>query len=415
MDKKILFIIIPLSLFFIVIALGSFREIPEEKQEKENNGLSYQEEEEKREENNIIQLEEEEEGREEDNNNRLIIANKDLAGQIVEYQFTISGVPSPKGIAFSPDGEEIWVTSLTNKQTGVYVFDSLTGKEKERIQLPDGGGVEVIFNHDGTRAYVSQMETARVFEIDSLKKEIVRVFETKSSWTKVLFLSADGNKLYASNWVDDNVSVFNLNTGELLDNLPSPDTPRGIYVTKDNKTLYVAGFGEGALQEINLVTGESKIVYESGGALRHIVGDEGRGFLFISDMARNKIWQFDIENKKTTIFAETDVNPNTIALSPDKNILFVSNRGENYSLTDYSRPGPEWGSILLFDVNTGLLLDAILGGNQPTGLDISPDGRRLVFSNFLDHNLEIYQIPDYSVLAAGNGGAGNSYKASLRK
>jgi DNA-binding beta-propeller fold protein YncE len=324
-------------------------------------------------------------------------------------------VPSPKGVAFSPDGEEIWVTSLTNKQTGVYVFNSLTGEEKARIQLPDGGGVEVIFNQDGTRAYISQMETARVFEIDSFEKEIVRVFETKSSWTKVLFLSSDGSQLYASNWVDDNVSVFNLNTGELLDNLPSPDTPRGIYVTKDNTILYVAGFGEGTLQEINLTTEGNKVVYESGGALRHIVGDEARGFLFISDMAKNKIWQFDMETKKTTIFAETDVNPNTITLSPDKNILFVSNRGENYSLTDYSRPGPEWGSILLFDVNTGLLLDAILGGNQPTGLDISPDGRRLVFSNFLDHNIEIYQIPDYSVLVAGNGGAGNNYKASLKK
>ncbi len=414
MNKKVIFIIIPLSLFFIVMALGIFQGISEEKQEKDDNRVSDQEEEEGREGDDIVQPEEEGE-KEEDNNDRVIVANKDLEGQIVEYQFTISDVPSPKGVVFSPDGEEIWVTSLTNKQTGVYVFEALTGEEKARIQLPDGGGVEVIFNQDGTRAYVSQMETARVFEIDSFRKEIMRVFETKSSWTKVLFLAADGSKLYASNWVDDNVSAFNLETGKLLNNFPSPDTPRGIYVTKDNKVLYIAGFGEGELQEIDLATGDSKIIYKSDGALRHIVGDEERGFLFISDMARNTIWQFDMETKETTAFAETDVNPNTIALSPDKNILFVSNRGENYSLTDYSRPGPEWGSILLFDVNTGLLLDAILGGNQPTGLDISPDGQWLAFSNFLDHNLEIYQIPDYSVLVAGNGGASNNYKAALEK
>jgi DNA-binding beta-propeller fold protein YncE len=30
------------------------------------------------------------------------------------------------------------------------------------------------------------------------------------------------------------------------------------------------------------------------------------------------------------------------------------------------------------------------GGDQPTGLAVSPDGRRVVFSDFLDARLEVY-------------------------
>ncbi len=359
--------------------------------------------------------EEQEEVEEKENNSSVVSPDKSLEGQLVEYRFTINNVPSPKGVSFSPDGKEIWVTSLTNKKVGVYVFDSLTGEQKKKIYLPDGGGVEIVFNEEGTRIYVSQMETARVFEIDSFSKEILRVFETNSSWTKVLFVSPDEKRLYASNWVGNNVSEFNVETGELLENFPSVKTPRGLYVTENGNDLYIAGFGEGDFQRINLKTKESEIIFKTNGALRHIVGDEKRGILFVSDMGKGKIWQVDMEKKEFSDFADTEINPNTIVLSPDKKILFVSNRGKNYSETNYNIPGPEWGSVLLFDTESGELLDAIVGGNQTTGLDISPDGRTLAFSNFLDHNLEIYRVPSYQELKEGNGGASESYKDQLRK
>ena len=32
------------------------------------------------------------------------------------------------------------------------------------------------------------------------------------------------------------------------------------------------------------------------------------------------------------------------------------------------------------------------GGNQPTGLDVSNNGRYLCFSNFQDKNIELYSI-----------------------
>ncbi len=111
----------------------------------------------------------------------------------------------------------------------------------------------------------------------------------------------------------------------------------------------------------------------------------------------------DLSTDKVTKLADTDQRPNTMDLSPDGKVLYVSNRGKDNPETYYI-PGPEWGTILAIDTATGDILDAIVGGNQCTGLDVSPDGTLLAFSNFLDDSIRVYTIPDYDTLVAGNGG-----------
>lgn len=215
-------------------------------------------------------------------------------------------------------------------------------------------------------------------------------------------MSSDETKLYASNWVGNNVSEIDLKSGTLIRNIKTVKTPRGVYPTKDGKYLYVAGYDKGELQKINLTDLSSKILYNQGKALRHIVVDENKNIMYISDMGKKVILKLDLKTDLLTEFVFTDINPNTIALSPDKKLLFVSCRGKNFSPDDYYQPGPEWGTVLIFDTNKGKLVDAIIGGNQPTALDVSPDGKILVFSDFLDSQLEFYQIPDYKELKNNN-------------
>ncbi len=336
-------------------------------------------------------------------------------GQLVRYLFSINQVPSPKGAAFSPDGKEIWVTLLLNKKRGVSVFDSSTGKKIQDINLDNGGGVEIIFSHDGSKAYVSQMETAKVFEIDAGSKKVLRTFNTESAWTKVLELSPDGKTLFASNWSGDDVSEIDLEQGKLRRRIATVDTPRGLYITENSSALYVAGFAKGEIEKIDLKTGIGKVIFKNGVSMRHIVADEEKGLLYVSDMGRGIIWKLSLEDDKVEKFADTDYNPNTIVLSPDKKILFVSCRGINDASGNYYIPGPEWGSVLLFDTETGQMLDAIIGGNQPTALAVSPDGKFLVFSDFLDGRLTVYEIPSYEELKKGNGGISKVYRDYLKK
>jgi len=155
-------------------------------------------------------------------------------------------------------------------------------------------------------------------------------------------------------------------------------------------------------------------VFDSNGALRHLVGDPDKGVLYASDMAKDCVWAYDLKTGKTTKFCDTDAKPNTIDLSPDGKVLFVSCRGEN-NPKSYYIPGFEWGTILLFDTSSAKPLDAIVGGNQCTALDVSDDGTMLSFSDFLDDRLQFFEVPPYEILAAGNGGRWDEHFEDLKK
>lgn len=337
----------------------------------------------------------------------------DPEGQIVHLLGIAEASGAPKGVAITPDGTEVWTTILDGPPS-IEIFDVATRTAKDGIDLDTHGAVEVVFSPDGSYAYASQMETARVFEIDTAAREVVRTFETGSAWSKVVELAPDGSRAYVANWSGNDVSEIDLASGDLVRRIPVARTPRGLWATPDGEALYVAGFGNGDLQRIDLETGDVTDLLSTGGAMRHLAGNVEGGVMFSSDMARDLIYRHDLTTGETAEFSVTDEKPNTIALSPDGRILFVSCRGANNPVS-YYLPGPEWGTILLFDAVTGEGLDAIVGGNQCTALDVSNDGTLLVFSDFLDSQLRFYEIPPYETLSAGDGGRFGDHRADVRK
>ncbi len=228
----------------------------------------------------------------------------------------------------------------------------------------------------------------------------------------MLALSPDERTLYAANWSSDDVSAIDLASGKVK-LLKTVRTPRGLYPTPDGKRLFVAGYADGEIQRIDLASGASKVLIRTGGAMRHLVGDPEAGKLYADDMATRQAFVVDLATERVRQLARTDKMPNTIDLSPDGKVLYVSNRGRNGRC--YCAPGPEWGSVLAIDTASGKVLDAIVGGNQSTGLDVSPDGRILAFSDFLDNRVHLYTIPDYQTLAAGGGGRAVAHLKDLAK
>lgn len=337
----------------------------------------------------------------------------DPEGQVLHGLGLIATLGAPKGVSVTHDGGEAW-TSILNGPPSIQIFDPRTGKLLGGVDIGEHGAVEVIFNKAGTLAYTSQMETAKCFEIDVKTRQVLREFDTGSAWTKWVELSPDEKTLYASNWSGDDVSIIDLATGKLVKRIGVSNTPRGMYATDDGRSLYVGGFDSGDLERIDLSTGEVTTLFADGGALRHIVADESTGRMYISDMNKDIIWLHDMKTGQTTKFLDVDEKPNTIDLTPDGRMLFVSCRGEN-NAKSYYLPGPEWGSILVFDAITGEPLDALIAGNQPTALDVSDDGRLLIFSDFLDNRLRVYEIPPYETFAGAGGGRYEAHFAEIGK
>ncbi len=322
----------------------------------------------------------------------------DPAGQLIKKRYETKTGSNPKQVTFTPDGSQMWVSLLGSR--GVDVFDTANGNKIGLITLGTAGGsVEVIFRKDGTRAYASQMESGSVYEIDVKRRVVLRNMSTGGQWTKILLLSADENTLFAANWSSDDVSEIDLTTGKLRRKLRTVRTPRGLMLSPDGNRLFVAGFENGDIERINLLTGDRKILIKTGGAMRHISADPKKGVLFVDDMATAKVHKVDVATEEVTVFANTDSHPNTMDLGLNGSVLFVSNRGENGA--SYYVPGPEWGTVTMFDTATGRLIDAVVAGNQTTGLDVSDDGRLLAFTDFLDNRLVVYELPAPEVLLSG--------------
>ncbi len=106
-----------------------------------------------------------------------------------------------------------------------------------------------------------------------------------------------------------------------------------------------------------------------------------RGSLFVLDAATEPL------------VAELDLgwNPNGCALSPDGRYIFAVTRGPN-GAAGYERPGPLFGELVAVDAERLEVSWRQWGGNQPTGLAVSPDGRRIVFTDFLDRRVEAYDF-----------------------
>jgi DNA-binding beta-propeller fold protein YncE len=318
---------------------------------------------------------------------------------------------NPKQVAFSPDGRELWVSLLGGH--GVEVFDTRSMRKRKEIRLGKHGAVEVLFTRDGRTVYASQMETASVWEIDRRSFRVRRQLPTKGNWSKVMALSPDERTLYVANWVSSDISEIDLRKGRVRRLLKTVRTPRGLWPTADGRRLYVAGFESGELQRIDLASGRTRMLLRTGGAMRHLVGDPRGRRLYADDMATNQAFVVDLASERVRKLAGTDNVPNTIDLTPDGRVLYVSNRGRNGA--SYYLPGPEWGSVLAIDTASGKVLDAMVGGNQTTGLDVSADGRLLAFSDFLDNRIHLYAVPPYQALAAGGGGRAAAHRAELAK
>lgn len=333
-------------------------------------------------------------------------------GQLAQCHLRIDCGPGPKGVAFSPDGQHIWV-SLLGGPPSIEVYSVATGEKEHTLTLGSNGAVEVVFSADKKTAFVSQMETALVYEIDVASMATTAQHSTRSTWTKVVEPSRDGRWLYVSNWVGNDVSRIDRTGQEKTRRIRTAKTPRGLYLTPEADRLYIASFGTGKLQRLNTATLQIDDIYQ-GGVMRHLVANESTGQLFASDMRRGQILVHDMQLNTTKSLARTDANPNTIALTPDGEMLAVSCRGRN-NRQSYYMPGPEWGSILLFDTDTGRKLDAIIGGNQPTGLAISSDGQWLASTDLLDNRVSLYRLPPSATLKAANGGRSSTYKAEMKK
>ena len=164
---------------------------------------------------------------------------KGIAALIGEYATGIQ----PKSVYFSPDGQKLFVPLL--EQHGIDVF-RLAGQAlvfEKRLTAPDSnttGFVEAMFDERRRELWISNMyaNKAFIFNMDTL--EYKTSISTGGVLSKVIVQSPDGKLTIISNWVSENLTVFDSDTKKLLHRIPVGGIPRGMAFSPDGSLLYTA-------------------------------------------------------------------------------------------------------------------------------------------------------------------------------
>ena len=301
----------------------------------------------------------------------------------------------PKSVEFSPNGEYLAVALLNGQGVEIYSLGDM--QLYRRLKPPDEwsekkGFVETSFFKTRNELWVSQMTTGQIHVFDTANWKYKRSFDCGGSWPKVIALTKNEDTAYISNWKSKDISIIDTEDYKVKGTISVNGIPRGITVSPDQKFLYVSNFTSGDINKIDI---GKKIVVKNidlgDGALRHIVISEEEKKLYVSDMYHGTVSVLNLKTDTVERSFYAGSNINTIKLSVDGEKLFISSRGHN-SENGYLEKGPEFGKIFVYDTRLKRVTDWTWGGNQPTGLAISPDGFMLAFTDFLDHQIEIYRL-----------------------
>lgn len=248
--------------------------------------------------------------------------------------------------AQQPGTGDIWISQFT---TGtIHVFDGTTLELKDSFSAGSRGNEVISFTPDGTKAVVTNGETRQVLLVDAASRRV----------EKTLVLAG---------------------------------VPRGTAFSPDGRTVFITRF-DGALVDrldMGTFTLTATLNYGATGAMRHAASFGSR--LYFSDMLRGGLITAEAPSGRFLQYLALGPNLTTITTSPDGRYVLAASRGLN-NPTDFTKPGPDFGRIFLVDTQSNTITATLWGGNQPTGLAVSPDGKWAAFSNFLDNTVEIYRL-----------------------
>ncbi|MBP3709983.1 MAG: YVTN family beta-propeller repeat-containing protein [Treponema sp.] len=298
----------------------------------------------------------------------------------------------PKQVIFSPDSKRIVLPLLDDAGFEIISLDEYVPVQK--IAPPRSsqkGFAEGLFIPEKSAFFVSQMTTGRIYEYSVPDFAYRREIATGGVWSKFMAWSAEKQLVAVSNWVSNDVSLIDYESGTVVRTLKTKAAPRGLAFVENGNAIIVLCFDGGAVQKFSTETNAllASIAKEKS-AMRHIAVNADETKAYVSDMYHAAVYEIDLASFAIARTMSVFNNPNTIVLFQNR-WLFVSSRGPN-NRSDYTKRSPENGRITIIDVDAWQTVHTFEGGNQPTGLDISRDENYLCFSNFQDANIELYKI-----------------------
>jgi len=291
----------------------------------------------------------------------------------------------------SPDGKLFAFTNTGYTRHGLHIVDLATEKEIATFPMEQSWS-GLAFSPDGRRIFVSSGAGYPVSDIqyfDRWDKEGWK--EARTGFTLVgavkaqtavssLNVSADGKLLYALNNSDDHLYILETHGGRAVARLKVGNHPLSARLSKDGRTLYVANLGDASVAVVDVSDPGRPAITGTLATDPHPndIALTADGRLFVSCGHTNNVISFDLEtglrleviNTALGPKAPAGSTPNSLALAPDQKMLYVANADNN--------------SVAVIDVEErgkSKPLGFLPTGWYPTFVTTSADGKRVIVAS----------------------------------
>ncbi|WP_413580606.1 YncE family protein [Bdellovibrio sp. HCB288] len=294
--------------------------------------------------------------------------------KIIATRPALTRIRNPQQVIYVANyfSDDISVIDITNlKDDGKLKGDSHFIKKidlKTHFKPPVEHGYKiaprgVAFTPDGSRALVLNTESGSIFVVDSINHKqlaelapISKDLAGRELNVRHIVTSKDGQLAYLSHMRGNAVSRISVKKlMEIVDGMPNQG-PQAVLPESTWNDLLVP---------FETTTGPQKILVLEGYPKDH-------------PNFPNKQWPL--------------AHPNTIVLDPISNrYLYVSSRTTT-TVGDTSVDSRIVGKIDIIDTTNGAVVYTLVGGAQPTALDITPDGKTLISSAFITARLLFFDV-----------------------
>jgi YVTN family beta-propeller protein len=224
-----------------------------------------------------------------------------------KYRKPVQG--GPVEAAFSPDGEHLWVSNYSMYGPGF-------SRPGDDACSPSSGM---------DRSFLYRVDTSS-WKVDGM----VLV----GAVPKFVEASPDGRTVLVTNWCTYDLSVVDTATLKEVARVPVGGSyPRGIAITPDSRTAYVAVMGGTDVVRVDLAgiragKSDDEVVEDfstPGGGPRHLNLSPDGKFLYVTLNRDGRVAKVDTRTGRVVKRVTTGRAPRSAALSPDGTALFVVN------------------------------------------------------------------------------------------
>ncbi|MBU1218856.1 hypothetical protein KKF34_14150 [Myxococcota bacterium] len=250
----------------------------------------------------------------------------------------------PKGCSTSPDGKYLFVSNFGQKNIKTISVYSTPELKFIKYIAYKGNSIETIVSSDSKTLYSTNMYGGWLDLVDIPTLKHIRRVKV-GGFPKMMLLNRANTKMYMTQWEGAGFAEVDLGTWKVAYNYIGYKNPRGLNLSKDEKSLYIANNA-----------GKNVTVVDLSGKLK-----------------KNKRRPYRI--------IKTGSGPRHTAISPDGKYLYVSILGTSV--------------ISVIDTATDKIIKNVPVGNKPKTIEISRDGKFIYTADYTGHSMTVMDTSTY--------------------